>query len=119
MEATALRKKLFFSLFVQALMTLYLFPDDKGTNRPGWVGFLLMLLAILCGQLAYTVPKFGSTVPTIFCIVFTTQTKSFQFSAVQLAYHTHHSTVAEDTLCGVSVKVYKELRGKFGQFEFS
>ena len=38
MEATALGKKLFSSLFVQNLMTLYLFSDSRGQTDCGHDG---------------------------------------------------------------------------------
>ena len=90
MEATALGKKLFLSLLVRVLIAWYLPPDGKGTNRqcPGCVVSLLMLLAFLCRQPAYTASRSGSTAPTILCAVFITRAKLFLVSAVQLAYCT-------------------------------
>ena len=53
MEATALGKKLFFSLLVRDFIDLNRLPDGSGSNSewPGCVMSLMILLAFFCSRL--------------------------------------------------------------------
>ncbi len=52
-QATALGKKLFLSLFVCVLIALYLFPDGRGSNSlwPGWFTFMYLSDAFIQSDL--------------------------------------------------------------------